>query len=121
MAVAAAVAVQGGRVQQRSGALVGTGVLAAASLLLLFNLLDGLFTLTFLQLGVAEELNPLMRWAYEVSPLFFMALKLAIVNAGVLILWAHRVVGASRVAMAVGAVLYAGIVLYHLGFLSQLL
>ena len=37
----------------------------ASVALLVLNLLDGLFTLIFLQLGVAEELNPLMRLAYE--------------------------------------------------------
>ena len=90
-------------------------------LLLLFNLLDGLFTLLFLQLGLAEELNPLMRLAYEGSPLSFMALKLGIVHFGVFVLCLHRDLRLAKVALGVGALFYTGIVAYHLAFLGHLL
>jgi len=89
--------------------------------LLFLNLLDGLFTLFFLQMQVAEEANPLMRLAYKHSPLSFMVLKLAVVNAGVALLWAHRDSKAARTAMAVGVGLYGLIVAYHLSFLFALL
>jgi hypothetical protein len=62
----------------------------AAVLLLILNLLDGLFTLTYLQMDLAEELNPLMRVAYEHSPLSFMASKVAIVSLGLTLLCLHR-------------------------------
>jgi hypothetical protein len=93
----------------------------ASVALLVLNLLDGLFTLTFLQLDVAEELNPLMRAAYEQSPLFFMVSKLVIVNAGLVLLCAHRAMRASRLAIRAGAVIYAIINVYHLAFLAHLL
>lgn len=89
--------------------------------LLLLNLLDGLFTLLFLQLAVAEELNPVMRLAYEDSPLAFMALKLGIVHFGVYVLCLHREVRLARLALGVGLLLYAAIVAYHLAFVAQLL
>ena len=54
------------------------------------NLLDGLFTLTLLQLRVINEANPLMRWMYQASPLSFMAVKLGIVQLGVLMLCMQR-------------------------------
>ncbi|WP_164013660.1 DUF5658 family protein [Pyxidicoccus trucidator] len=92
----------------------------ASVALLVLNLLDGLFTLLFLQLGVAEELNPLMRVAYEQSPLFFMFSKLVIVNAGLWLLCLHRRLRASRIAIRAGAVVYAIIVVYHLAFLTHL-
>jgi hypothetical protein len=92
----------------------------ASVALLILNLLDGLFTLLFLQLGVAEELNPIMRLAYEQSPLFFMFSKLVIVNAGLWLLCLHRRLRASRIAIRAGAVVYSIIVVYHLAFLTHL-
>ncbi|KFE72256.1 DUF5658 family protein [Hyalangium minutum] len=93
----------------------------ASVALLVLNLLDGLFTLTFLQLEVAEELNPLMRLAYEHSPLLFMFAKLVIVNAGLALLCLHRGMTASRMAIRAGALIYAVINVYHLAFLAHLL
>ncbi|MCP3140747.1 DUF5658 family protein [Pyxidicoccus xibeiensis] len=92
----------------------------ASVALLVLNLLDGLFTLLFLQLEVAEELNPLMRIAYEQSPLVFMFSKLVIVNAGLWLLCLHRRLRASRIAIRIGAAVYGIIVVYHLAFLTHL-
>lgn len=102
----------------RSSALTPT--LPAVTLLIL-NVLDGLFTLTYLQLGVAEEANPLMRLAYEVSPLGFMAFKLLVVNAGVLVLAMHQGAKLARFAMHVATFAYAVIVTWHLAFLAWLI
>lgn len=88
--------------------------------ILVFNLLDGLFTLSFLQLALAEEANPIMRAAYESSPLSFMAFKLGAVHLGVWVLCLHEELKIARYALRFGATLYAGIVLYHLGFLTRL-
>lgn len=111
-------------IEQTQGAAWGSNAsfyLSPASVaLLMLNLLDGLFTLLFLQLGVAEELNPLMRVAYEQSPLVFMFSKLVIVNAGLWLLCLHRRMRASRIAIRAGAVVYAIIVVYHLAFLTHL-
>ena len=93
----------------------------SAAAVLFLNLLDGLFTLTFLQLRLAEEANPLMRIAYEHSPLVFMLLKLVVVHAGVLLLWLNRQCTPARVALQAGVYLYAAIVVYHLSFLVWLL
>lgn len=86
--------------------------------LLFLNLLDGIFTLVFLQMGVAQELNPLMRMAYEVSPLVFMLVKVGVVELGVLVLLMHRQYRFARWALNAGAFLYAAIVVYHLAFLT---
>ena len=37
--------------------------------------LDGYLTLLCLETGFCEEQNPFMRWAFDISPLFFMAVK----------------------------------------------
>ncbi|HEX5746900.1 MAG TPA: DUF5658 family protein [Archangium sp.] len=92
----------------------------AAVLLLVLNLLDGLFTLTFLQLEVAEELNPLMRVAYEHSPLAFMAIKVTIVSLGLTLLCLHRSMRLSQRAIQAGAALYIVIDVYHLAFLAHM-
>ena len=75
-------------------------------------------TLALIELGVASEANPLMRAAYDVSPLSFMAVKLAVVNTGELVLAWQR---AARLAMRVAVVLYALIVTWHLAFIAHLL
>jgi hypothetical protein len=109
--------------QQERGFSAGMGafyISPASVALLLLNLLDGLFTMTFLQLDVAEELNPLMRAAYAHSPLLFMLSKLVIVNAGLLLLCVHRSMRASRLAIRAGALVYAVINVYHLAFLTHL-
>ena len=92
----------------------------AAVLLLLLNLMDGVFTLTFLQLNVAEELNPLMRVAYEHSPMSFMAIKLVVVSLGLSLLCLHRSMNLSQRAIQAGAALYVVIDIYHFAFLTHL-
>jgi hypothetical protein len=94
------------------------GITAETAALLLLNLLDGIFTLVFLQLGVAQELNPVMRVAYEAGPLVFMMVKVGVVALGVLVLMAHRQYRFARAALTGGAFLYAAIVVYHLAFLT---
>lgn len=101
------------------GAETWRTIARSAALLLFFNLLDGLFTLTFLQMNVATEANPLMRAAYEGSPVWFMLSKLAMVNAGLWILATHSKFAAARIALHASAMLYAGIVAYHLTFLVR--
>jgi hypothetical protein len=93
---------------------------AIAVTLILGNLLDALFTFTLLQLHVVAEANPFMRWVYEGSPLSFMVTKLACVQLGFLLLWAHRHVPAAQLAMVAGAAVYALVVAYHLSILAVL-
>jgi Domain of unknown function (DUF5658) len=84
------------------------------------NLLDGLFTLTLLQLRVVHEANPFMRWMYQASPLSFMTVKLAIVQLGMVVLCLQRGNRASQLAINAGAALYAAIVCYHLTVIAWL-
>ncbi|HET8644427.1 MAG TPA: DUF5658 family protein [Vicinamibacteria bacterium] len=89
-------------------------------LLLVGNLLDGLCTLVLLQLDMAQEANPLLAWVYGLSPLSFMVAKLALVQFGMLLLWAHRHVRAAQVALQLTAGAYGAVVLYHVAFVVQL-
>ena len=89
-----------------------------AATLILGNLLDGLFTMTLLQMHLVSEANPLMRWLYEGSPLSFMATKLFCVHVGLVLLWGQRHLPAAQRAMATGAAVYAAVVLYHLSLIA---
>ena len=96
------------------------GLSTACSLLLLGNLLDGLFTFSFLQLGYVQEANPLMRWLYTGSPVGFMVFKLCVVQLGMLILWMHRCRRSAVVGLRMTAVMYGGIVAYHCSIAASL-
>jgi hypothetical protein len=96
------------------------GTSLCSVLLLLGNLIDGLCTLVLLQLNVAHEANPFMAWVYGISPVSFMVTKLAMVQSGMLVLWMHRHLRCAQVALQVGAIAYAAIVLYHLAFVMNL-
>lgn len=111
-------------VVRRGGTATGSDVFAPSApavTLLILNLLDGLFTLAFLQLGVAQEANPVMRAAYELSPMSFMALKLLVVNLGVVVLALHRESKVARLALKIATAVYAVIVTWHLAFVAHLL
>jgi hypothetical protein len=92
----------------------------ATALLLLGNFLDALFTFMLLQLNLVSEANPLMRWAYDSSPLSFMLLKLSCVQLAVLLLWAQRHVPVAGLAIQAGAGLYVALVAYHFTLMAAL-
>jgi hypothetical protein len=80
---------------------------------LLGNLGDALSTLTFLQLHAAQELNPLMLIAYQVSPTWFVAAKLGLVHLGLLLLALNRHARAAQLGEAFGGVMYSVLLLWH--------
>ncbi len=88
--------------------------------ILILNLLDALFTLAFLQLGLAEEANPLMSLVYRSSPLGFVLVKLAMVQLGVMILQMNHRVRLAQYALNAGVTIYVCIVAYHLAFIANL-
>ena len=98
-------------------ALPGFGV---CSLILLLNLVDTLLTLAFVQFGLAEEANPLMNLMYRASPLLFVLLKLAMVQAGILILHYYRRLPIAQRALQGLVAVYVGLVSYQLAFVAHL-
>jgi hypothetical protein len=100
-------------------AVLGQGVMAAG-LLVLLNLVDGVFTHVFLKAGVARELNPLMRLAYDGSPSLFFACKVLAVGTAAWILQQHAArVALARRALAGGIALYGTICMLHLWLLVR--
>ena len=90
-----------------------------AAMLVLLNLVDGVFTHVFLQAGVAEELNPLMRLAYEGGPGWFFVSKVLAVGTAALIRQRHAAHSLARRALAGGVALYGGVCVMHLCLLAR--
>src|SRR5438105_14038993 len=82
--------------------------------LVLGNLLDAVFTCALLELHLVDEANPILRWAWDGSPLWFIVIKVASVQVGLQLLWRRRHLPCARAAMAAGAALYPFPVVYHL-------
>lgn len=85
-----------------------------AGLVIILNLLDAVWTLCFVEAGVADEANPLMSSALGHGAISFMALKLALVSFSVLLLWRLRHRKSANLALYSGATAYSLVVAYHL-------
>src|SRR5258707_13196852 len=90
------------------------GWLWLALVLLFLNFLDALLTLRFLQLGIADELNPFMRQAYQLSTAWFIVGKLGAVQVGMADLFSQPFLRLRRFGVALCASVYGLIVLYPL-------
>ena len=86
--------------------------------LVLGNLLDAVFTCALLELRLVDEANPIMRWAWDGSPLWFIVIKVASVQVGLQLLWRRRHLPCARAAMAAGATLYTFIVVHQLALMA---
>jgi hypothetical protein len=86
--------------------------------LLIFNLLDGLLTLTAIHIGAAAEANPLMDVSLAWGSLWFIAIKLSLVSLGVLLLWRLRRLPLAAFGLVGLCIFYGGIVAYQLGALG---
>jgi hypothetical protein len=82
--------------------------------IVVMNLLDAIFTLVWVEGGLAEELNPLMVEALILGPLAFMALKLSLVSLAIWLLWLRREKRLARVLVPPLALVYCSIVGIHL-------
>jgi hypothetical protein len=93
-----------------------------ASALLILNLLDAIFTLMWIQAGIAGEGNPIpiMDQALAGGPVGFMAVKLSLVSLGVLLLWRLRHRRAAAVAMIASATAYGSLCIYHLAAVTHM-
>ncbi len=91
-----------------------------AGAVIVLNLVDALWTLTYIEAGVARESNPLMEKALAFGPIAFVLAKLALVSLSVLLLWRLRERRSAAVALWSGAMTYTAIACYHLGNVHQL-
>jgi hypothetical protein len=91
-----------------------------AGIVVVFNLVDAMFTLAYTHLGLAREANPLLEQTLADSPLRFMIIKLGLVSMGVTLLWRLRDRRAAVAGLVVSGTAYALLVGYHLSEVSQL-
>lgn len=92
-----------------------------AKWLLVLNLLDGVFTLVWVEHFGAREWNVLMSDLAHGSPLLFMLAKLTLVSLGTLFLWRNRSNRLAVVALFGAFFSYYLVLLFHLRYSSQLL
>jgi len=62
--------------------------LIVLSLIFSFNLVDGLLTLLWVYMGIAEEANPIMAYFLNLGPLYFLGIK--IFGVAALLCFVHR-------------------------------
>jgi Domain of unknown function (DUF5658) len=93
--------------------VVATGVVV-------FNLIDAMFTLVYTHLGLAQEANPLLQQVLAESPLRFMLIKLGLVSLGVALLWRARHRRTAVIGLVASGAMYSWLILYHLSAVPQL-
>jgi hypothetical protein len=89
--------------------------------LLVLNLLDAVFTLFWINLGLAKEANALMRALVHDHPFAFVAVKLALVGLGSYLLWARRRNPSAVIAIFAMFFVYYLVLLHHLRYSSLFL
>lgn len=85
---------------------------------LVLNLIDAVFTLIWVRLGLASEANPFLAELVNAHPLGFVTLKLGLVGLGSLLLWRLRQRPLAVIAMFLAFLAYYVILLMHVDYLS---
>jgi hypothetical protein len=91
---------------------------AIVKLVIALNLLDAIFTLAWVNAGLAREANPLLASLVREHPVLFSLVKLGLVAMGSLLLWHYRNRAVAVIGIFVAFLSYYLVVLYHIGFLS---
>lgn len=87
---------------------------------MVLNLLDAVFTLAWIQAGLAEEGNAFMRDLAHGDALTFVLAKITVVSLGIYMLWRRRARPLAVVAVFLAFFVYYLVFLYHLEFSSAL-
>jgi hypothetical protein len=88
--------------------------------ILVLNLLDGVFTLIWVEYFGAEELNILLSDLVQSNPLLFMLVKLTLVSLGTLFLWRNRSNALAVISIFVAFFSYYLVLLFHLQYSSMM-
>lgn len=81
--------------------------------IVLLNLVDLISTTVAIELGFAEELNPIMASAYAISPIVFAVAKILLVSFGVWVGWINRHMVVARETMSLIATFYTALIGWH--------
>jgi hypothetical protein len=89
--------------------------------LVVLNLLDGIFTIVWVQYFYADEYNVMLRDLALGDHVLFMLVKLTLVSLGALYLWRHRSRPLAVVAIFLAFLAYYLVLLYHLQYTTLVL
>jgi hypothetical protein len=89
--------------------------------LLVLNLLDAIFTLFWVRVGLAEEANALMRDLVNNHAVLFVVVKTALVASGSYLLWRRRHRPTAVIGIFAVFIAYYAVLLYHVQYSSHLL
>ncbi len=90
-----------------------------AKWVLVLNLLDGVFTLIWVEFFHARELNIMMSDLVHTSGLSFMFVKLTLVSLGTLFLWRNRNNALAVTSLFIAFFSYYLVLLVHLEYSSR--
>lgn len=112
-------------IKQPSGLAIGTSehfrwLYAIAKWVLVLNLLDGVFTLIWVQYFGAAERNFMLSDLVETNALLFMLVKLTLVSLGTLFLWRYRSNALAVISMFLAFFSYYLVLLVHLEYTSTM-
>jgi hypothetical protein len=93
-------------------------LLGIVKVVIALNLLDAVFTLVWINAGVAREANPLLAEIVRDQPVLFAVVKLGLVGFSSLLLWRYRHRPLAVVGIFIGFLVYYCLFLYHISFLS---
>ena len=79
------------------------------------SVIDGIMTLYWVLMRVAEEANPLMDYLLTLHPALFMAVKIGLVSLGTTLLWRYRFRPFAMVGTGLCFMVYAAILVAHFG------
>lgn len=85
------------------------------------NLLDAVFTLWWVRLGLAEEANKLLEDLVTERPVTFVLVKLGLVSLGAIFLWLRRERAFAVIAIFAAFFVYYLVLLHHLSYTTVLL
>ncbi len=82
------------------------------------NLLDAVFTLIWVESGVATEANLFLEVILSHSAVGFVVVKMSLVSMGVLLLWRERRRRLAVYGIRISFAAYNSLLLYHLGIMA---
>lgn len=88
---------------------------------LVLNLLDAIFTLVWVRLGLAREANALIRDLVDHHAVAFVLAKLGLVSLGSWLLWTRRDHPGAVIGIFAAFLAYYAVLLIHLSYSSHLL
>ena len=115
----------GTMVQRHWGLAIGTDehfrwLYGIAKWVLVLNLLDGAFTIMWVEHFGAGELNVMMADLVHTSALNFMLAKMTLVSLGILFLWRNRNNALAVVCLFFAFFSYYLVLLFHLQYSSRM-